>query len=89
MVRTQSAGVFVGRLESPEGTDVVLLDARRMWYWQGAASLSELATRGTSKPSGCKFPAPVSRIHLFGVIEILDVTTAAMTSIRSVPAWTD
>ena len=44
MVRTYSAGVFLGTLKSREGKEVVLKDARRMWYWDGAASLSQLAT---------------------------------------------
>jgi len=41
LVRTQSAGVFAGELESRNGQEVVLLNARRIWYWDGAASLSQ------------------------------------------------
>lgn len=89
MVRTQNAGVFAGYLITPEATDVMLVGARRIWQWKGAASLSELATRGTSKPKECKFPAPVIRVHLFGVIEILDITDTAKKSIEDVPVWTE
>jgi hypothetical protein len=52
LVRTYSAGVFAGELVSRKGQEVVLKDARRIWYWAGAATLSELAMRGTSKPDG-------------------------------------
>lgn len=62
--------------------------ARRIWYWDGAASLSELATLGTSKPQSCKFPAPVARVLLLQAIEILPVTPAARASIEGVPVWT-
>ena len=87
IVRTYSAGVFAGTLESRTGQDVVLRNARRLWYWAGAASLSELAVRGTSQPTNCKFPVPVDRVELLQAIEILDVTSQAQQSIAEVPLW--
>ncbi len=88
IVRTYSAGVFAGYLDSRDGREVVLTDARRLWYWDGASSLSELATRGTSRPNKCKFPCAVTRVELLEAIEILDVTTEAERSIKGVPEWT-
>ena len=88
IVRTYSAGVFAGTIKSRDGKEAVLTDARRIWYWEGAASLSELATKGTSKPSACKFPAPVSEVLLTEVIEIIPTTEAARKSIDEVPTWT-
>jgi len=88
IVRTYSAGVFAGELESRQGREVVLRNARRLWFWRGAASLSQLAVSGTSKPNGCKFPAAVPRVTLLEAIEILDVTPAARASIEAVPVWT-
>jgi hypothetical protein len=88
IVRTYSAGVFAGNLGSRKGKEVVLLNARRIWSWQGAATLSELATRGTSKPRECKFPCEVARIEVTEAIEILDVTKMAEANIKAVPVWT-
>ena len=87
MVRTYSAGVFAGYLERRDGKEVTLRNARRIWYWDGAASLSELATRGTSKPSNCKFPCEVDAVLLTEVIEIIPITAAAKESIQGVPEW--
>lgn len=87
LVRTYSAGVFAGLLESRTGQEVVLRQARRIWYWAGAASLSELAVTGTSKPDQCKFPVSVDRVELFQVIEILSVTAEARLSIENVRVW--
>jgi hypothetical protein len=87
IVRTYSAGVFAGFLESRNGQEVVLLDARRLWYWAGAASLSQLAVDGTSKPKECKFPVEVPSITLTQAIEIIDVTADAEKSIKGVPVW--
>lgn len=85
--RTYSAGVFAGFLESKNGQDVVLNDARRLWYWKGAASLSQLAMDGVSCPKECKFPKAVDRVELLQAIEILDVTQKAKQSILDVPEW--
>lgn len=87
LVRTYSAGVFAGLLESRTGQEVVLRQARRIWYWAGAASLSELAMKGTSTPDLCKFPCCVDRVELLQAIEILDVTAQAQASIASVKVW--
>lgn len=87
MVRTYSAGVFLGTLKERNGKEVTLTDARRIWYWDGAASLSQLATTGTSKPKNCKFPAPVAEVFLTEAIEIIPATEAAIASIAAVPVW--
>ena len=88
MVRTFSAGVFAGYIESRNGKEAVLRNARRIWYWEGAASLSELATRGTSKPENCKFPVAVDKVILTEVVEIIPITAEAKASIDKVAIWT-
>jgi hypothetical protein len=87
IVRTYSAGVFAGYIESEDKDTVVLRNARRLWYWDGAASLSQLAMEGTKKPENCKFPCEVDKVKLFGVIEILDTTEKSEKSIKEVPIW--
>lgn len=87
MVRTQNAGVFAGYLKEKNGETVILKNARRMWYWSGACSLSQLAMEGTKKISDCKFPCEVNTIELTQVIEIIDCTEEARLNIKSVPIW--
>lgn len=87
MVRTYSAGVFAGFLKERKGKEVTLRDARRIWYWEGANTLSQLAQDGTTKPSGCKFPAPVDEVILTEAIEIIAITPKARATIESVPVW--
>lgn len=89
IVRTQSAGVFAGYLESRNGQEVVLRKARRLWYWDGAASLSQLAMEGVSKPQNCKFPVEAEKVELLQAVEILDVTKQAQESIAAVKVWTE
>lgn len=89
MVRTFSAGVFAGYVERRDGKEAVLRNARRMWRWAGAASLSQLAMDGTSCPNECKFPAPVDKVILTEVIEVISITEKAQKSIEEVPVWSE
>jgi hypothetical protein len=87
IIRDDRAGVFAGYLASRKGREVVLSNARRLWYWDGAASLSQLAMEGVKKPENCKFPCEVNSVTLFQVIELLPTTTIAQKSIAEVPVW--
>jgi hypothetical protein len=87
IVRTYSAGVFAGYLKSRKGKEVVLKNARRIWYWKGAASLSQLAREGTKNPSECKFPCAVEKIVVTEAIEVLSCTAMAKESIEGVYIW--
>jgi hypothetical protein len=87
IVRTYSAGVFAGVVKSRDGKEAVLENARRIWYWSGAASLSQLAVDGTSNPNGCKFPTEVEEVLLTEVIEIISCTEKAKVSIKGVKKW--
>lgn len=87
IVRSQGAGVFAGYLVLKNGTEVSLRKSRRLWYWSGAASLSQLAMEGTKKPADCKFPCEVDNHDITGVLEVLDCTESARKSIASVKVW--
>jgi len=87
IVRTYSAGVFAGYIESRNGQEVVMTKARRLWYWDGAASLSQLAMEGVSKAENCKFPCEVNRVELLQAIEILEATEKSRKSIAGVKIW--
>jgi hypothetical protein len=87
IVRTYSAGVFAGYLKDRQGKEVILINARRLWYWEGAASLSQLAMEGVKNPDKCKFPCEVDEVLLTETIEILNVTEKAKRSIDNVNIW--
>ena len=87
IVRTRSAGVFAGLLKSYKDQTAVLTNARRLWYWAGAASLSQLSVDGTSNPGSCKFPVAVKEVLLPEVIEMLPLMPKARASINRVKVW--
>lgn len=86
VVRGDRSGAFAGFLESRNGREVILKECRRLWYWNGAASLSGLAVDGVSKPKDCKFASP-ARIQILDAIEVINTTKKAMDSIKEVTIW--
>jgi hypothetical protein len=106
IIRTHSAGVWFGNIKKVKGTisDVsegaitketnmsiaVLINARRLWYWSGAASLSQLAVEGTKRPNDCKFTVTITDedgVYLPQVIEVLPCTEQAVKNIKAVKEW--
>lgn len=87
IIRGDRSGVEFGTLVAHNGREVTLHNARRIWYWAGAASLSQLAQEGTSRPNDCKFTVPVDSITILDAIEIITCSDKAVKSIEEVKAW--
>lgn len=87
LIRGNRSGVEFGELVSQNGSEVTLKNARRIWYWDGAASLSQLAKDGTSNPSNCQFTVFVDSITILDAIEIIPCTDKAVKSIEEVKVW--
>lgn len=91
IVRSYGAGVFFGYVKEIRaelnGVNVVLLKAKRIHYWSGACSLSQLAIDGTKDGGNCRITEPVDEQFVANVIEIIPVTKAAAENIDGVPVW--
>ena len=90
IIRTHSAGVWFGQIKSLNGSVAIITSARRLWYWSGAASLSQLAIEGTKRPDECKFTMTITDedgVYLPQVIEVLPCTDEAVNNINYVKIW--
>lgn len=89
IIRTNRAGVYFGVLAdySSETRTAEIHNCRNLWYWEGAASLMQLATEGVKNPQNCKFTVIVEQIQVEEVISIIPCTTEAISSIESVEIW--
>lgn len=87
IIRCNEAGVFFGHIKNRNGSEVELTDVRRIWYWDGAASLSQMAVDGVSAPRSCKFSVTVPEMTVLGVIEIIPCSDKAVASIMEVKEW--
>lgn len=86
LVRTYSAGVHFGTLESQAGKNVRLANARRLWSWQGACSLSQVAMDGVDL-SNSKISVTVPQIDLTEAVEIIPMSKVAGESLMGATAW--
>jgi len=89
IVRCYYAGVWAGNIEERDGEEVLLSEgAIRIWYWDGAASLSQMANTGVKKPQNCKFAQPTkNKVLLLEAKEIIFATKEAEESIKGVKSW--
>lgn len=74
LVRAGSSGVHFGTLESHNGQEVHLINARRLWSWTGALSLNEVATSGVNVKES-KISVAVEEIILPTAIEIIKLSS--------------
>ena len=79
VVRTYSAGVHIGTIDSVDKTEVLLKNARRIWKWNGAFTLSEVSINGIDSESS-KISETVKEIFLTQVIEMIPATEKAIKS---------
>ena len=84
IVRTYSAGVHFGAVESQNGKEVTLVAARRIWSWRGANTLNEIALRGVG--NGSRISEAVEAVVLTEAIEIIPCADAAIKSL-SAAGW--
>ena len=87
IVRGDRSGVFYGEIVSRNGQEVLMRNCRRLWYWDGANSVSQLAQLGTCRPENCKFTVSVDEVIILDAIEISKCSDKAIKSIEEVPVW--
>ena len=87
IIRGKEFGVFAGTVEAVDGDRVLVKNSRRLWYWDGAASISQLALEGVKNPQNCKFTVSVETALLLNVIEIIPATEQAKHCIDGVRVW--
>ncbi len=73
IVRTYSAGVHIGTLKERNGKEVTLTNARRLWSWAGAFTLSAVATKGVDRGNS-RISVAVPEILLTEAIEVIPVS---------------
>ena len=87
IVRCDRAGVFFGEIKERRGDEVTMTNVRKLWFWDGACAVEQLAMEGTKNPGSCKFTVTVPGMELMGVIQVLPCTEAAVASIEAVMEW--
>lgn len=88
LIRSYASGVHFGTLESeqftPSGKVVVLSNSRRIHYWEGAASLSQVAVDGIKTG---RVAIALKTIEVVNVIETIPLTNEAISNLENQPIW--
>ena len=87
IVRCESAGVFFGAIEKIDGNQVVMNNVRKLWYWDGACAVEQLAVDGTCRPDDCKFTVRVPTMTVLDPVQIIPCSDKAAASIEGVKEW--
>ena len=87
IIRCDRSGVFFGEIAARDGHEVKIRHCRRLWYWSGAASLSQLAAEGVRNPDSCKFTVTVDELIVLDAIELIPCSDKACESIDGVRVW--
>ena len=87
IVRCDRSGVFYGEIEERNGREIKMRNVRNLWYWDGAATLLQLAAEGTTSSGNCKFTMTVDSLEVLDAIEVIPCTDRAIESIEAVKEW--
>lgn len=91
IIRADKAGVFMAKIESLDNGTAVCNSARRLYYWEGALDVTQIAAHGVARPGSCKFSVQLGtedKSTIFNLIEFHPASEKAITSINSVKEWT-
>lgn len=87
IVRCDRAGVFYGEIEKIDGSTVHMRNVRKVWYWDGANAVEELAVNGTTRPDNCNLTVAVESMTVLQAIQIIPCTAKAIESLDAVKEW--
>lgn len=87
IVRTARAGVFFGQIKKKVSNSVIMTDVRKLWFWDGAAAVEQIALDGVSAPENCKFTVTVQEMEIMEPIQVIPCTSKAADIIKAVREW--
>ena len=86
IARIERAGVFHGTLDYLDAEIIRMKDVRRIYSWEGALSVTDMAVNGISRG---KITPPVSVVEFMSnnIIELNKCSEKATRSIESIQTW--
>lgn len=87
IVRANRAGVFFGKIKEKTDKSVTMTEVRKLFYWNGACAVEEIALHGVKRPSDCKFTVTIEEMEIADPIQIIPCTKDAVKSIKDVIVW--
>ena len=89
IVRCYGAGVFFGEVKEvtsdANGLNVRLANARKVWYWDGAAAVEQLSQEGCNDSS--KITVAVPELVVANAVQIIPCSDKAIANIEAKKEW--
>ena len=89
IIRCYEAGVFFAQIKSydKENKIITLQNARKIFYWNGAAAVEQIAMEGVKDRASSKFTMIVPEMEVMNPIQIIPCTREAVECIQTVNVW--
>lgn len=87
IIRGNRSGVFFGQIAGRNGQEVELRNVRKLWYWDGACAVEQLAVDGVTNLSNCKFTVVVPGMVVTDAIQILPCSDKSTKILGEVKVW--
>lgn len=86
LVRSRDSGVWFAQLTAydPATRHAMLGDARRLWSWEGAFTLSTVALDGVKS---ARMPSPVPVVFVADVAELLPCSVIAIHNLTNISVY--
>lgn len=86
IARIDRAGVFHGTLDYIDNEIIRLKDTRRIYYWNGALSVTDMAAKGLT---GGRISVPVTTVEFMSdkIVELNECSEEASKSIVTIKPW--
>lgn len=89
IVRCYGAGVLFGEVKEvssdANGLNVRLANARKVWYWDGAAAVEQLSQEGCNDSS--KITVAVPELVVANAVQIIPCSDKAIKNLEAKKAW--
>ncbi len=87
VVRANQAGVFFGTLKEVDNNNVILTNARKLYYWSGANTVEQIAESGVKNPEQCNFTCFVDEVLITDIAQMIPCSDEASEIIEEVKVW--
>ena len=89
ILRCNNAGVFFGIVKEiskdANGINVLMANARKIWYWDGACGVEQLAVSGCNDNS--KLTIAVDEMEVMSAEQIIPCTDGAIKNLEGHKEW--
>ena len=87
IIRTDRFGVYFAEVVEQTATTIRLKNAKNIHYWEGAASVLQLATDPSKLKSNTRITVSVDELTITDTYMVIPCTEIAEKTLKEFPVW--